>query len=436
MNPVLWPRSAAVLVSLLLSPVGCAAAAPVAWVQAVSGGAEARAISTAAVCPAIVIDGRARAMSERAAPTPDFPNRVCAARLPHGVRRVVIDGATLPVPKVRPRRLVVLGDSGCRLKGLVAQHCNDPGGWPFARVAALAAAQKPDLVIHVGDYYYRERACPDGEAACAGSPFGDHWPTWKAEIFDPASPLLAAAPWVFVRGNHESCERGGKGWFRLFDAAPLPKTCPAQSDVFVVPLSGVDVFVLDSADTEDMTAPPDKVAGFAKALGAVRDSKNAWIVTHRPVWDTLRLGGFLSDSVVNATQRAAMKGRDLAGVRMILSGHVHNFTSASFGTVRPAQLIVGTGGDELSQNDTPPPVVGRPSVDGLPADVFTMGRFGYFVLDRQGDDWVGAFHDLSDKVAAVCRLKARALTCRSPKTLGGQVPVRAVKASPRRRPRA
>ena len=40
------------------------------------------------------------------------------------------------------------------------------------RRSRLAAAQKPDLVIHVGDYYYRETPCPAGEAKCAGSPFG------------------------------------------------------------------------------------------------------------------------------------------------------------------------------------------------------------------------------------------------------------------------
>ncbi|MDQ1741850.1 MAG: mycothione reductase, partial [Pseudonocardiales bacterium] len=87
----------------------------------------------------------------------------------------------------RPERLVILGDSGCRLKGGFVQNCRDPGGWPFARIAALAAARRPDLVIHVGDYYYRETPCPAGNAGCAGSPYGDRWATWKAELFDPAA---------------------------------------------------------------------------------------------------------------------------------------------------------------------------------------------------------------------------------------------------------
>jgi hypothetical protein len=42
-----------------------------------------------------------------------------------------------------------------------------------------------------------------------------------------------------------------------------------------------------------------------------------------------------------------------------------------------------------------------------------MGRFGYFVFDRRGADWVGAFHDLTDAVIARCRLHAARLTCAS-----------------------
>ena len=238
-------------VALAFALVGPAAAKPIAWVQMVAGGAEARLVTPAPACPAILVDGAARPMRQRAGPTETYPNRVCAAALPAGVRRVVVEGMALPIPRARPRRLVILGDSGCRLAGLVVQHCNDPGGWPFARIAALAAAKRPDLVIHVGDYYYRETPCPTGDAACAGSPYGDRWATWQAEVFDPAAPLLAAAPWVFARGNHESCQRGAPGWFRLLDADPKPRTCPAQSDTFAVDVAGARLFIVDSMAGQD-----------------------------------------------------------------------------------------------------------------------------------------------------------------------------------------
>lgn len=395
------------------APVG---AATIAWVQMIPGGAEVRLVTAAASCPAVRVDGAARPTVQRAGPGEAFPNRVCAASLRAGERRILVDGLALRAPGPRPERLVILGDSGCRLKGGFVQNCRDPGGWPFARIAALAAARKPDLVIHVGDYYYRETPCPAGNAGCAGSPYGDRWATWKAELFDPAAPLLAAAPWVFARGNHEDCKRGAAGWFRQLDAAPAVKTCPADSDTFAVDLGGPTLFVVDSNDTEDLIAPADKVARFAARLTSVKPGPGgAWILTHRPFWNSSRLGDLVADGLVNATERAAVKDRDLTGVALILSGHVHNFTSVSFGAARPPQLVVGTGGDTLDLGDAPPPAAGTAQVDGLPAELFTMGRFGYFVFDRRGENWVGRFYDTRDRADAVCLLHHRALTCHAPK---------------------
>jgi hypothetical protein len=303
------------------------------------------------------------------------------------------------------------------MKGRAFQHCNDPGGWPFARIAALAAARRPDLVIHVGDYYYRETACPRGASGCAASPYGDRWPTWKAELFDPAAPLLATAPWVFARGNHEACDRGGAGWFRQLDAAPRVQACPSGSQAFSVDLGGVRLLVADSADSPDLTAPAAAVAAFSASLTALRPGgkEPTWIVTHRPVWNSARLGDLVADGRINATLRQAVRGWDLSGVTLVLSGHVHDFSALSFGGSRPAQLVVGTGGDTLDLGATPPPAAGSAPVDGLRADIFTMGRWGYFVFDRHGADWWGEFRDAADRVAAACRLHGRSLTCRAPR---------------------
>jgi hypothetical protein len=391
---------------------GAAVAADPAWVQMTATGAQARAVTEAPACPQIMIDGHAQPMIERAAPTDAFPGRVCQADLPQGAQRVSIDGAALPSVRPQVNRLVILGDSGCRLLGAFVQNCNDPSAWPFARVATLAAAKKPDLVVHVGDYYYRETPCPATAAGCTGSPYGDRWPSWQAEVYTPAAPLLAAAPWVFARGNHEDCSRGGAGWFRLLDAAPTPKSCPAQSDTFALDIGGVNLLIVDSADTEDNTAPAPLTATFAARLDSVPKTAGGepvWIVTHRPFWFAFPVAGALTDGKTNQTERAAVKGLDLSGVALVLSGHVHNLTSLDFGPARPPQLIVGTGGDVL--DGKPPAISGNANVDGLAAQVFTFGRFGYFVFDRQGDDWVGAFYDLADTVVARCHLHARELSC-------------------------
>ena len=409
----------ALAAALLLWP-GAALAAP-AWVEMTGVGAEARVVTTtAAACPKLTIEGRRVAMRPRAAPTADFPDRVCAAAIPPGTRRIDLGEERLPAPRPLPRRLVILGDTGCRLKGWIAQSCNDPKSWPFAKVAARAAREKPDLVIHVGDYYYRETPCPSlGPLgpACRGSPSGDKWPSWKADLFDPAAPLLAAAPWVFARGNHEDCKRGGPGWFRMLDAAPTPLTCPATSAPFEIPIAGARLVVVDSADADDGKPTPDGVAQFAAGLAAARRTRlgapPAWIVTHRPIWFARRDGHALGDGGINATERAAARRSDLSPIELVLSGHVHNFTSLDWvAGVRPPQLIVGVGGDLMAPNDAPPPVAGAALVDGLSAQVLTMGRFGYLVLDRTGAGWTGALKDADGRPIAFCSLAGRALACR------------------------
>lgn len=417
-----WRLFAAALLALM---AGCAPAAkadrgawaPAAWVQLTGEGAQARAVVMDGGCPQAVIDGQLRAMVLRRDGDARFP-AVCELPLPAGAKAVSIGGQVLPAPVRAPRRIVLLGDSGCRIQGIKVQACNDPKAWPFPEVARLAAARKPDLVIHVGDYYYRENPCPPLNLACAGSPYGDNWATWRAEFFQPAAPLLAAAPWVFVRGNHEVCGRGGDGWFALLDASPKPVECARQTAPFAVDIGGLNLYVLDSSNTIDRAAPARSVQMFAEqlqALGPALDQGQGWIVTHRPIWGLVPIARApLLDPVeigLNLTEQAAVRGRALAGVQMIVSGHIHDFAAMSFGAARPAQLVVGTGGDVGEPADIPRIRHGPRTVDGMGADFFTFDRFGYLVLDRQGDDWAGAFHDAQDRVVATCRLHERALTC-------------------------
>ena len=182
---VRWLHAAA----LLLLTASCATWPPTpGTIRAVfvvlgdDGQAVARAITTAAFCPAIVFDGVGQApMRIRVAPgviperTSDtdsplstkpsvFPVLTCETVIPASVTQAVIDGRVLPLRKREVRRIVVIGDTGCRMSsfGNVFQNCNDPVAWPFRAIADAAAAWQPDLVIHVGDYHYREGVCPIG----------------------------------------------------------------------------------------------------------------------------------------------------------------------------------------------------------------------------------------------------------------------------------
>jgi hypothetical protein len=369
-----------------------------------------------------LIDGQPRAMAERRPAGPLFP-KICTLDLPPGAGTASIQGQALPL--ARPvRRIVILGDTGCRVRNAAVQACNDPRAWPFAAVARLAAEKKPDLVIHVGDYYYRETPCPLALPACAGSPSGDHWDTWAAEFFTPAAPLLAAAPWVFARGNHEICERGGAGWYALLDPAPAPEGCPKVSAPFTVRTGDLTLFVIDSATAPDRSRDPVPVADVTSQLdrlGAALEMGegpgDGWIVTHKPVWGLspiLRVGPTAPVEVgLNFTEQAAVKGRRLDGVQMVVSGHVHHFQVIDFGPARPAQLVVGTGGDIGESADTPTTYGGARTMDGLEAQTFSFSRFGYFLMEKEGEDWAGAFHAAADdKVIAACRLHARTLSCK------------------------
>ena len=134
------------------------------------GAATARAITTAPVCPSITIDGHTAQMAVRApfGPIPlrgkdhsasyhpeavSSPVLSCETAIPAGSTHVAVAGRALPLPRADVKRIVVIGDTGCRLKGKEFQDCNDPQAYPFARVAASAAAWKPDLVVPGGDFH-------------------------------------------------------------------------------------------------------------------------------------------------------------------------------------------------------------------------------------------------------------------------------------------
>ncbi len=412
--------AAAVAAVLLLAPPAGAADLPDPWVEFTAAGAEARAIvAPGMACPAVTADGATLPMDSREPPDESYPVQLCALRLPEGVHRAAVGGLPVAVPRARLRRIVLLGDTGCRLKGESVQDCNDPAAWPFAAVARRAALRRPDLVIHVGDYHYRESPCPPGRAGCAGSPWGDTWEVWKRDFFIPAAPLLAGAPWVVVRGNHELCGRGGLGWFRLLNPARPAAGCPALTEAYAVHLPGLDLLVLDSAGADDATAPPDTVAALraqAQALfaqtGLAPAGPHAWLLTHRPVWALAQGNGIPPGAQTNATLREALRDIMPAGLDMVVSGHVHVFAAYDFGPDRPAQLLVGNGGDSVDA--VVQPAGPGTTIDGLAVQaVLQDGRYGYLVLDRTPTGWRGTLRGADDAALAHCWLAGRSLSCRS-----------------------
>ena len=409
--------------SLLLA-AGCSRAAPPevgaphAWVEVTATGFELRATAQNGTCPAAQIDGRPAEMAVRSSENDAFP-AICALPAPRGSTAVSALGHVWTLSEAAPKRIVVIGDTGCRVRDLSAQDCLSATGWPFAKVAQLAANQAPDLVIHVGDYYYRESPCPFERETCRNSPFGDRFDTWRAELFDPAAPLLAAAPVLFVRGNHESCKRGGDGWARLLETRPWTGACQEGGSSFVARLGDLSLGVLDSSVADDRDPKPRGVEVMAAQIDQVRAGLGpgeSFLLTHRPIWAAVpvaRVGPLPPIFVgLNATEQAAARGRMPDQVSMVISGHVHHFAAYTFGPTRPAQLVAGEGGATLADSDRPDLDRTPLKIDGMEATKVNFARYGYVLMERGEAGWTVEAHDLDDKVVLRCRLKGRDLTCK------------------------
>ena len=427
-----------------------------------NGAASARVIVAAsqasrdAECPTIAIDGATHRMAVRALagtiakrPTASvashskpsaFPVLTCDFPLPAGAANANVDGVELRLPKSEPRRIVVLGDTGCRMK--VAdnawQACNDESEWPFRTLANAAAAMSPDLVLHMGDYHYRENECPPTVAGCRDSPWGYGWDTWRADLFEPAAKLLAVAPWVVARGNHEECRRAGQGWFRFLDPQPFEKarSCDDAKDdqtgnftsPYAVPIArDLQLIVFDSAHAGNAPLNPAR-ARDAFAFKeyrrqfeqvdqlAAKPGVNSIFINHLPIL------GYASDRAVGIGEGAPAMVSVLkslhpltyypSSVNLALHGHVHLFEALNFSSNHPATIVSGVGGDETYVNLPDPFPLHVGPAEGVTLESIThSNEFGFLVMDKEATTWRIGAHDKHGALKTTCILTGSKLRC-------------------------
>jgi hypothetical protein len=464
-----------------------------AWVEIGSGNTViARALTAATPpdggtnpCPNITLNGGApQQMSLRAAASTTLPVRTtivtpskpsifpvssCELTLPGGTTSAVVAGQSLPLPKPNPQKIVVLGDTGCRLQvGNGFQPCNDPTQYPFATIAALAAAQQPDLVLHVGDYQYRETECPAGMSSatgCGGSPWGYGWDSWEADLFNPGAPLLAAAPWIMVRGNHEMCNRAGQGWYRFLDTNAydaVTKNCNSASNdtipaggnynnPYLVSInSSTQLVIFDSSNGPKTVQSPTSVAyttylAEIQAAGALVASPPAgvsfnWWANHHPIlgYSTATPPAFPAPSLpgLDPIFNAAFPNTYFPpNINLALHGHTHDFQAINFapGTSdggaysNAATLVSGNAGDLLDialpwpiNNPEPNVTVASEGDAGAGSAFATSAAFGYMVLQYQSSNntWVATAYRVDNSVRDVCTVQASGqMSCTSWGTL-------------------
>lgn len=383
----------------------------------------ARAILRDGTCPDLMVDGRALAMMVRAPAalgvdsnaasqtgdrnTPikaDFEVLTCEIALPAGAKIASINGQRLRLPSAaNVNRVVVVGDTGCRVQGPNAfgapskpgaplQDCSDAATWPWARIARAAASFGPDLIIHNGDIHYREgtpRGTEPGSTVPNEAVYGKFadtitygWKAWQADFFAPAGPLLAAAPWAVTRGNHELCDRAGTGWYRFLDYRRFPAAepkysptydadiCSNYTDPLTVRLGDLQLILMDIAGLADGPGK-GKNQGWtngdhvrtARQLTAVagrpetQSAAISWLVTHKPLL-AYYAGGKTPASSTWQFQKAINPGEESfvagngqmpANLQMIHSGHIHGWQMISHpeATGLPTQFLIGMSGQAL-----------------------------------------------------------------------------------------
>lgn len=431
------------LVALVFCTALTAAAASHAWVELApaSGSTPGYKIlaryaeGTGVRCPNIVLDGVRHRMMRRI-PTGAFHALICESIIPLAIHAASIGGVSLPLPRWKKNespRVVVIGDTGCRVKKgsddptqttapatWNLQNCVSPKDWPFQEVAASAAAANPNLVIHVGDYLYRETRCT-GVKDCPGGPTGNTFETWEADFFEPARKLLETAPWVVVRGNHESCARAGDGWFSLLEPRHVSK-CSDFAEPYLVQAGGLPLVVVDDSTASDAACRPGDAAcitqfaievdNFTAQFRTISgwNLKDAWMLSHRPAWSVKR--GGTGVQVVNAVLEAAWDRARPQGVELLLAGHTHVFELIGFTkeSGHATQLVIGNSGTKLAPKvkfDANAADVKRASIQ----DFRDLQDFGFTTLTAEAETWRVEAHDRSGKIQFACTLPFTGARC-------------------------
>jgi len=418
-----------------------------------------RVLTRNSMCPDIVwADGRRERMRVRAeaalvqlrgdsvqsdSKPAHFDVLTCEVDWRQGAAGATVENRAVPAPHQQINRIVLIGDTGCRMKASenAFQECLDATRWPFAQVAARAALMKPDLVIHVGDIHYRESPCPAGNRGCASSPWGYGMDAWRADLFEPAAPLLAAAPWLFVRGNHESCFRAGQGWFRFVDSGAWTsaRSCnsPASdhdadfSEPYAVPVGGgTQLIVFDSSKSSGKPYASTDPA-FAKYAAQIKQvaslaaqAQRSFFLSHHPllafaptdIAGSIKPGGSRGLQSAFASVHPARLFPD--GVDIVMHGHIHLFEAISFSSAHPASLILGNSGSATEGRAPTAVAVGTLAYPGAAVDDYASNsEFGFAVMDRvdgSGEtQWRITEYDVEGRAKIVCEIESSRSRCRA-----------------------
>lgn len=317
-------------------------------------------------------------------------------------------------------RIVVLGDSGCRLKegksGDEFQNCNDPQQWPFPQVMKQVARERADVILHLGDYHYREQCSKGKPCEKMSRAIGYGWDPWLKDFFEPAAPTFPLAPWILVRGNHEDCKRAYLGYFRLMANEDLSTSCTGYENPDLIQLKDLLIINLDSSEVAEAVDPsPESAELWGKRLKEIEARvdasgvKTVWLVSHKPFYGLVKLGSGLAP--VNPNLKKYFEASGLKSkVQLLFAGHVH-LSQMIKAKDAPLQFVLGNGGTKLDEID--PVSAEQLTAMGLESVHTGSAGFGYAVFVRDGKTqlWSVEFKDEKGRVTSKCTLQKGAAAC-------------------------
>ncbi|VVH67353.1 hypothetical protein BSPLISOX_1085 [uncultured Gammaproteobacteria bacterium] len=341
-------------------------------------------------CPKVSVNDVPTAMQLRAPKAMNFP-AVCELLVSRDTRSIKIQQQALPTLPSEVNRIAILGDTGCRINKAKVQACNDVKAWPLHLLNLNVTLHAPDIILHVGDYLYRETPCPVGDKGCQGSPSGYNWDTWNADWFAPANQLFQSSVIALSRGNHEECGRAQNGWLRYLSPWEYPKAgqpCAEMEKPYILKLKGVNYIMFDSSYGQDDQTSDAQLALYKEAVAQLKIDKNSTniFLTHRPMWTYNKVKSKYYYG--NLTQQIAFKDL-LPNHTLFVAGHAHYLEALDMQTDYD-QLIIGNSGTALVKVDN----AMKKNVDiGKHKANFVYSRsgFGYGILTNAGKTF--RFHD-------------------------------------------
>jgi len=360
------------------------------WIQLNGQGEYEFRVTGVESCPSIECDGIGIVTESRFEGSDSFSAKTCFANV-NNCSKTVYNGELKEIKKTI-KKIAIIGDTGCRIKigkkdkdHNSVQNCADPNAWSAKEIAQTIASMKPDLVVHVGDYNYREKC--DNKELCeklgiTQNDVGNGYHIWEKDFLQPFESLLQSAPFIFVRGNHENCDRSWEGYMSML--SPYPFTRCKHSDTgsrifknipektYKVELLGFKAVITDSAGQNDESVKHSDREYFKKIFKDFKeDIKDSLFITHKPLYS-------LNFNDKTAQELAFKKSG--AEPKALVSGHIHNFQYMENSDIR--QLIVGNSGTKL---DT------HPAINDYPKSK-QIEEFGFVILDRVGDGYVGTLY--------------------------------------------